>query len=165
MSRLAVFFLLAVVVLAAIPSTNGLNPRKLDDTTENKCGGCPCNSPCVTPSPPPPSPPPPALPPPSPPPPKKPPSSYCPPPPGGGYVPSGPSTPNSQYIYFNGPPGNLYPVDQYFSGAGKVGFSLLIGGVFLGLLALWWRISGEDYEDKDLRRRSYVVLWRRQEIN
>nr|GMD21912.1 cytokinesis protein sepA-like [Ipomoea batatas] len=108
MPRLAVFLLLAVAALT-IPTTRGLNPRKLDDTTgENKCGGCPCNNP------------------------------YCPPPPGGGYVPSGPTTPNNQYIYFNGPPGNLYPVDQYFSGAGKVGFSLLIAGAFLGFLALFW---------------------------
>nr|GMD26636.1 chitin-binding lectin 1-like [Ipomoea batatas] len=135
MPRLAVFLLLAVAALT-IPTTRGLNPRKLDDTTgENKCGGCPCNNPCPVPSPPPP---PPALPPPSPPPPKKPPSSYCPPPPGGGYVPSGPTTPNNQYIYFNGPPGNLYPVDQYFSGAGKPGFSLVIAGAFLGFLALFW---------------------------
>ncbi|OIS95663.1 PREDICTED: mulatexin-like [Nicotiana attenuata] len=139
MSRVVVFLLF----LIAIPITNGLNPRKLDEVDENKCGGCPCNKPCVSPSPPPS---PPALPPPSPPPPKKPPSAYCPPPPsggggsgggGGGYV---PDTPNSQYIYMTGPPGNLYPVDHDFGGAKRSfssGFSLLIVGFFLGLLSFW----------------------------
>nr|XP_009776044.1 PREDICTED: chitin-binding lectin 1-like [Nicotiana sylvestris] len=138
MSKLPIL-LFFLVVFTQI--TNGLNPRKLDEVIENKCGGCPCNNPCNPPSPPPP---PPALPPPSPPPPKKPPSGYCPPPPlppsggggGGGYS---PNPPNPQYIYMTGPPGNLYPVDQYFNGAKRTfssGFSLLIGGFFLGLLAL-----------------------------
>lgn len=136
MSRL-VFFLLFFVV--ATPITNGLNPRKLDEG-ENKCGGCPCNKPCIPPSPPPP---PPSPPPPSPPPPKKPPSGYdCPPPPysggggGGGGGENIPYPPNSQYIYMTGPPGNLYPVDHDFGGAKRSfssGFPLLIGGFFLGL--------------------------------
>ncbi|XP_047965843.1 leucine-rich repeat extensin-like protein 6 [Salvia hispanica] len=98
---------------------------------ENKCGGCPCNNPCN----PPPSPPPPALP---PPPPKKkpPPSNYCPPPPSGG----GQNPPNPPYIYINGPPGNLYPVDPYYSGSvrsfssGLMPFLISAG---LGLLAIW----------------------------
>ncbi|KAJ1425414.1 putative leucine-rich repeat extensin-like protein 6 [Sesbania bispinosa] len=90
---------------------------------EEKC--TPCG---YTPSPPPPlvypSPPPPIVylspPPPSP---KKPPSVYCPPP---------PSSPSYQYI--TGPPGNLYPVDENFSGATPtlphsffVFFPLLVG--------------------------------------
>ncbi|XP_060184604.1 sulfated surface glycoprotein 185-like [Lycium barbarum] len=147
MSRLPILFL--ILVVHSTQMTNALNnPRKLDEgNIENKCGGCPCNNPCIPPSSPPPPPPvlpppPPVLPPPSPPPPKKPPSGYCPPPPseggdgGGGYS---PNQPNSQYIYMNGPPGDLYPVDQYFNGAKRSftsGFSLLIGGFFLGLLAL-----------------------------
>lgn len=147
MSRLPIILFLMVLV-ASTQITNGLNiPRKLDEgNIENKCGGCPCNNPCNPPTFPPP-PPPPALPPP-PPPKKPPPSGYCPPPPlppseggggggsGGGYS---PNPPNSQYIYMNGPPGNLYPVDQYFNGAKRdfsSGFSLLIGGFLLGLLAL-----------------------------
>ncbi|CAK9154767.1 unnamed protein product [Ilex paraguariensis] len=126
---LAVF----LFILAIADPTSGLNPRKLDENTVpsdsgNKCGGCSaCNNPCYQ-SPPPP-PPPPSLPPP-PPPPKKPPtpSLYCPPP------------PPSSFIYISGPPGNLYPVDPYFSGAGRSfssGLPLLIGGGLLGLLALW----------------------------
>ncbi|KAJ8564764.1 hypothetical protein K7X08_001224 [Anisodus acutangulus] len=148
MSRLPILFLILVVYITHL--TNGLNnSRKLDEgNIENKCGGCPCNNPCIPPSSPPP--PPPVLPPPSPPPPspKKPPSGYCPPPPlppseggggGGGGGSYSPNQPNSQYIYMNGPPGNLYPIDQYFNGAQRVfssGFSLLIGGFFLGLVAL-----------------------------
>lgn len=143
MSRFVVFLLFFVV---ATPITNGLNSRKLDET-ENKCGGCPCDKPCNPPSPPPPSPPPPSLPPPSPPPPKKPPSGYnCPPPPysggggGGGGGENVPYAPNSQYIYMTGPPGDLYPVDHDVGGAKRSfssGFSLLIGGFFLGLLSFW----------------------------
>lgn len=93
------------------------NSRKLQETPpdlENKCGGCPCNNPCN----PPPSPPPPALP---PPPPKKkqpPPSNDCPPPPSGGQYP-----PNPPYIFINGPPGNLYPVDPFYSGSGRSFYS------------------------------------------
>ncbi|XP_015072984.1 chitin-binding lectin 1-like [Solanum pennellii] len=148
MSKLPIIFLIFVIYSTQI--TNGLlnNPRKLDEANiVNKCGSCPCNNPCNTPSPPPPPPPPV----PSPPPPKKPPSSvYCPPPPppseggagggsggGGGYSPNPPS--DAQYIYMNGPPGNLYPVDQYFNGAKSCfssGFSLLISGFFLGIIAL-----------------------------
>ncbi|KAF3621922.1 putative extensin-like [Capsicum annuum] len=145
MSKLPLLFL---ILVASTQITNGLNnPRKLDEANiENKCGGCPCNNPCNQPTSPPP--PPPSPPPPSPPPPKKSPSGYCPPPPplppsegggdgsGGGYS---PNIPNPQYIYMNGPPGNLYPVDQYFNGAKRdssSGFSLLLGGFFLGLLTL-----------------------------
>ncbi|KAH7835491.1 hypothetical protein Vadar_026585 [Vaccinium darrowii] len=118
---------------------HGLNPRKLDDTTAVptspdtggvKCGSCPaCNNPCYQ-SPPPP-PPPPSLPPPPPPPKKKPtpPGPYCPPPP-----PSG-------FIYITGPPGNLYPIDPFYSGGGRsfaVGMVQLIGcGLVVGLLAFW----------------------------
>lgn len=143
MSKLPILFL---ILVAYTQITNGLNnPRKLDqENIENKCGGCPCNNPCNLPSPPPP--PPPVLPPPPPPPKIKPPSGYCPPPPSegggggggsGGYSPNPPSS--SQFIYMNGPPGNLYPVDQYFNGAKRgftSGFSLLISGFFLGLMAL-----------------------------
>ncbi|KAM7463458.1 hypothetical protein LguiA_031579 [Lonicera macranthoides] len=128
--RIILVFLILAIVSSPI---NGLNPRKLDDSTlpgpdgENKCGGC-------VKSPPPPSscPPPPSLPPPPPPPPpapKKPPtpSNYCPPPP-------------PSYIYINGPPGNLYPVDQYFSGSRRsfgVGRALLVGSGLVGLLVFW----------------------------
>ncbi|KVH97661.1 sulfated surface glycoprotein 185-like [Cynara cardunculus var. scolymus] len=111
-----------VVILAVVapPMMEGINV-KLDNTatdttmvpggpSENqlKCGGCPCNNPCYTTSPPPP--------PPSPPPPPKMPSPTpglnCPPPPttGGGYGLAPPS-----YIYITGPPGNVYPVNPYFS--------------------------------------------------
>ncbi|KAJ8570239.1 hypothetical protein K7X08_006816 [Anisodus acutangulus] len=124
MSRL-VFFLLFFVV--AVPITNGLNSRKLDEG-ESKCGGCPCNKPCIPP----------------PPPKKKPPSGYnCPPPPpysGGGGSENVPYPPNSQYIYMTGPPGDLYPVDHNFNGAKRslsTGFSLLISGFFFGFLLFW----------------------------
>ncbi|XP_059447801.1 vegetative cell wall protein gp1-like [Corylus avellana] len=100
-------------------------------TADEKCSACGQNAP-PPPSPPPPSPcpPPPALPPPSPPPPspKKPPSTqYCPPPP-------------SSFIYITGPPGNLYPIDQDFSGATQnpmIRLPVLVAGGLLGLLALW----------------------------
>ncbi|PSR88180.1 T-cell surface glycoprotein CD8 beta chain like [Actinidia chinensis var. chinensis] len=104
---------------------NGLNPRKLDDTTVTgppdsgiKCTSCsPCNNPCNQIPPPPP-----------PPPPKKPPTQYCPPP------------PPSSFIYITGPPGNLYPVDPYFSGGRQnfpAGLPLLMGCGLVGLLAFW----------------------------
>ncbi|CAA0832979.1 Unknown protein [Striga hermonthica] len=59
---------------------------------------------------------------------------------GGQYPPNLPDTPNAPYIFINGPPQDLYPVDNFSSGSGRV-FStgpvrLLIGG-FLGLVALW----------------------------
>lgn len=130
MSPLLAIFL--VIFVVASP-TNALDhPRKLQESSvpvgdpngEIKCGGCPvCNTPCTQspPSPPPPSPPPPA--------PKKPPtpsfpSSNCPPPP--------------SYIYISGPPGNLYPVDPYFSNDAKgllVELTLLVGCGFLSFLA------------------------------
>ncbi|CAI9756005.1 unnamed protein product [Fraxinus pennsylvanica] len=111
----------------------GLNPRKLDDEAppdlQNKCGNCPCNNPCnqAPPPPPPPSPPPPPK--------IKPPSNYCPPPPSGGG--GGQYPPNPPYIYINGPPGNLYPVDPYYSGASRR-FSLRLPffiSAVLGILA------------------------------
>lgn len=116
-----------LIFLAIAAPINGLNTRKLDDTTvpvppdaEMKCGSCPCNNPCGQ-SPPPPPPPPP--------PPKKPPtpSLNCPPPP-------------SQYIYISGPPGNLYPVDPYFTNTGRslgVALPLLVGCALVGLFAYW----------------------------
>ncbi|KAI3733856.1 hypothetical protein L6452_13314 [Arctium lappa] len=120
--------ILAAVVVAPIKA---MNPRKLDQTTsiggstddqQIKCGGCPCNNPCNTnPPPPPPSPPPP---------PKKPsptPGFNCPPPP-------------SSYIYINGPPGNLYPVDPYASSADRrvwVTPSLVVAIRVVGMVSFW----------------------------
>ncbi|GER44639.1 proline-rich family protein [Striga asiatica] len=141
MARLKIFqfiIFVALISISAQSENNSIDSRKLDE--ENKCGGCPCNNPCNPPSPPPPPPSPP------PPPPKRqPPSSNCPPPPSGGGSGGGggggqnppylPSTPSAPYIFINGPPQDLYPVDN-FSGSGRV-FStgpvrLLIGG-FVGL--------------------------------
>ncbi|KAL3510605.1 hypothetical protein ACH5RR_030006 [Cinchona calisaya] len=118
------FTLILVIFALAVP-INGQVPGNPD--AENKCGRCPCNNPCSVPPPPPP-----------PPPPKKPPTPSCPPPPGGSIVPTVP-TPPSQYIYITGPPGNLYPVDPYYSGAFrsfKVGLSILLTGSILQL-AFW----------------------------
>lgn len=136
MSRLAVIFAILAVALVVADGQEPLTPG-----AENKCGGCPCNNPCVVPSPPPP--PPPSPPPPSPPPAPKPPTpgQNCPPPPS--KTPSGPSfptypTPPSQYIYFTGPPGSLYPVDNNFNVAGRsftVGLPLLIGGIIVALIS------------------------------
>ncbi|GKD31802.1 hypothetical protein Tco_1242580, partial [Tanacetum coccineum] len=96
MSISTMFLLILAVVLLA--PTKATTTRKLTsiDTAQggaledqSKCGGCPCNKPCYTAPPPPP-------------PPNKPsptPGFDCPPPP--------------SYIYMNGPPGNLYPVDPY----------------------------------------------------
>uniref|UniRef100_A0A2P2QLK1 Nutrient reservoir n=1 Tax=Rhizophora mucronata TaxID=61149 RepID=A0A2P2QLK1_RHIMU len=128
--------LVLLLTSAVIGPIHGFDSRKLDDTTAPGPAGEKC-SPCSTsPPPPPPSspppppvcppPPPPALPPPElpPPPPKKSPSRYCPPPP-------------PSYIYMTGPPGNLYPIDNNFGGAGRgsaVGWPVLIGCGFLGLL-------------------------------
>ncbi|KAL3635994.1 hypothetical protein CASFOL_020541 [Castilleja foliolosa] len=130
--------------------------RKLDEVSppvdfQNKCGGCPCNNPCTPPaaSPPPPSPPPPALspPPPSPelPPPtpkKSPPSSYCPPPPqSGGGGGGSPYPPNPPYIFMNGPPQDLYPVDSTFSGSGRsysAGLVPFLISWVVGLFIAFW---------------------------
>ncbi|GLT36937.1 hypothetical protein SLA2020_112830 [Shorea laevis] len=118
----AALFVIAIVAY----SVNGQNDSV-------KCTPSCAHSP-PPPSPPPPSPPPPppacppppALPPPTP---KKPPTGYCPPPP-------------PSFIYITGPPGNLYPIDQDFSGAGRksdqVGLLLASVGVgILGVLAFW----------------------------
>ena len=101
------FIIFLAMISILVESQQPTNSKKLLDETppelENKCGGCPCNNPCN----PPPSPPPP------PPPKKQPPqSNYCPPPPSGGGQ-------NPPYIYINGPPGNLYPVDPYYSGSAR----------------------------------------------
>ncbi|GAA0158094.1 hypothetical protein LIER_43426 [Lithospermum erythrorhizon] len=66
--RIYVFFLVLAIVVPKINGSNINTQRKLEEATpddlSNKCGGCPCNSPCVQvpppspPSPPPPSPPP-----------------------------------------------------------------------------------------------------------
>ncbi|EEF36353.1 mulatexin [Ricinus communis] len=117
------YFLLVLIISCAAP-TLGLDSRKLDETptvpagpTDEKC--TPCNPTPPPPPPPSPCPPPPALPPPSP---KKPPSSYCPPPP-------------PSFIYITGPPGNLYPIDNDYSDAGRVtGLPVLIGCGLFGLL-------------------------------
>ncbi|KAK3027661.1 hypothetical protein RJ639_041898 [Escallonia herrerae] len=136
MSPAPLTLLLLLIIATVAAPISGLNPRKLDvvnsepvkpPDNENKCGGCSsCNNPCNQ-SPPPP--PPVYMPPPPPPVPKKPPPStpYCPPPP-------------STYIYMTGPPGNLYPVDPYFSGGDRsfaVGLPLLVGCGLVGLLAFW----------------------------
>ncbi|KAI3453117.1 hypothetical protein Pfo_009780 [Paulownia fortunei] len=139
MARLRVLhFTVFLAMISTLVQTEELmNSRKLDEAPpdfQNKCGSCPCNNPCnPPPSPPPPSPPPP----PPPPPPKKTPlSNYCPPPPSGGG--GGQYPPNPPYIFINGPPGNLYPVD--YSGSGR-SFStglvpFLISSV-VGLIAFW----------------------------
>ncbi|KAG9153703.1 hypothetical protein Leryth_005837 [Lithospermum erythrorhizon] len=143
--RIYVFFLVLAIVVPKINGSNINTQRKLEEATpddlSNKCGGCPCNSPCVqVPPPSPPSPPPPSPPPPAP----KPPSINCPPPPppptcsSCNNNPSVP-TPPSQPIYLTGPPGNLYPVDAYYNKAGQeysVGLPLLIGYILQGLLVL-----------------------------
>ncbi|KAE8710278.1 extensin-like [Hibiscus syriacus] len=117
-----------VITTFAYP-INGLESRKLDESTVPGDQGVKCTPSCIQspppppPSPPPACPPPPALPPPTP---KKPPTQYCPPPP----VP--PSPPS--YIYITGPPGNLYPTDQSFGGADRnvaVGLLALVSGLFL----------------------------------
>ncbi|KAL9453384.1 hypothetical protein AB3S75_009063 [Citrus x aurantiifolia] len=127
---LTIFSLLAAIVYHPV---NGLESRKLDESTGDqgiKCTpSCTQSPPPPSPSPPPPyPPPPPALPPPAPPSPKKPPSQYCPPP------------PPPSFIYITGPPGNLYPVDSDFNGASKKipsSLPLLVASGILGFLALW----------------------------
>ncbi|CAI0450783.1 unnamed protein product [Linum tenue] len=115
-----------LVALFTHPIHAAADSRKLDETADGtpgseKCTPCNPSPPPPSPSPPPPAcPPPPALPPPSPPPPKNPPSTYCPPPPP-------PSPPSSSIIYITGPPGNLYPVDNDFSGSGRPTASAMIG--------------------------------------
>ncbi|WJX50554.1 hypothetical protein P8452_36840 [Trifolium repens] len=96
-----------------VPMTNG---------TDVKCTPCGDYSPPPPPANPPPSPPPPS--------PKKPPTQYCPPP------------PSPSYIYITGPPGNLYPIDENFSGTSHCGhhrsFAILLLSLavtFLGMIA------------------------------
>ncbi|TKY69291.1 hypothetical protein E2542_SST05561 [Spatholobus suberectus] len=131
---------LILVLICVTTPIKGEESRKLDESTVPSTNG---NAKCTlceggyTPSPPPPieyyspPPPPPILylspPPPSP---KKPPSTYCPPP------------PSPAYLYMTGPPGNLYPVDEDFSGASPrrhqslaVFLPLFVG--LLGMLAFW----------------------------
>ncbi|KAK4430296.1 hypothetical protein Salat_1330300 [Sesamum alatum] len=122
-------FLAIILSASAQAEKEPMNSRKLDDESppdlDNKCGSCPCNSPCIPlPSPPPPSPPPP---------PKNPQPSNCPPPPSGQNPPSRPSPP---YIYVNGPPGNLYPVYPYNSGHSR-SFSMGIIPFLISSSILW----------------------------
>ncbi|KAI8021840.1 hypothetical protein LOK49_LG03G00924 [Camellia lanceoleosa] len=132
MNLVMMFFMITTITTPI----NCLITRKLDDTTVPtspdsgiKCGSCPaCNNPCNQ-SPPPPPPSPPLPPPPPPPPPKK--QKNCPPP------------PPSQFIYITGPPGNLYPIDTYYGGAGRsfaVDLALLIGCGIVGLVSFWWTL-------------------------
>lgn len=140
MAKILHFTIFLAMISIVARSQAETNSRKLDETPppglENKCGGCPCNNPCN----PPPSPPPPALPPPPPPPKKQPPpSNYCPPPPSGGGGGGGQYPPNPPYIYINGPPGNLYPVDPFYSGSGRIlssGLTPFFIAAALGLIAL-----------------------------
>ncbi|KAK2434257.1 hypothetical protein QL285_019425 [Trifolium repens] len=107
---------------------NNVESRKLDETnvpmtngTDVKCTPCGDYSPPPPPANPPPSPPPPS--------PKKPPTQYCPPP------------PSPSYIYITGPPGNLYPIDENFSGAihghhrSLAALLLSFAVTFLGMIA------------------------------
>ncbi|KAJ8769271.1 hypothetical protein K2173_002199 [Erythroxylum novogranatense] len=125
---------LIFLIVAAVAPIHGLDTRKLDETavpgSGEKCA--PCNPSPPPPSSSPPPPPPPLCPPPPPPvlpppPPKKlPPSGYCPPPP-------------ASFIYITGPPGELYPVDNDFSGA-KRGCGLSPVLVVCGLLGFFVRM-------------------------
>ncbi|GMI70863.1 hypothetical protein HRI_000755600 [Hibiscus trionum] len=124
LSSMTIFFVIATV---AYP-TNGLESRKLDESTVLPGDqGVKCTPSCIQSPPPPPLPSrPPACPPP-PAPKKPPPTQYCPPPP-----PVPPSPP--YYIYITGPPGSLYPIDQNFGGADRnvaVGLLALVSGLFL----------------------------------
>ncbi|KAB2045587.1 hypothetical protein E1A91_D01G179500v1 [Gossypium mustelinum] len=120
LSSLTIFFAITIFVYPI----NGMESRRLDDSTVPGDQGVKCTPSCIQ-SPPPPSLPPPCPPPPSPPAlppptPKKPPTQYCPPPP---IPPSPPS-----FIYIPGSPGNLYSIDQNFGGANR--------NVAVGLLGL-----------------------------
>ncbi|KAL7110697.1 hypothetical protein ACP275_05G041700 [Erythranthe tilingii] len=144
MATLKLFYF-TIFIIATLSMVNSRNLDELtpDPDLQNKCGSCPCNNPCANP---PPSPPPPSLPPPPPPPaPKKPPpTTNCPPPPygGGGGGGGGQYPPNPPYIYINGPPGNLYPVDPFYSGSGRsfdsAGLMLIGGALLLSWLIPFW---------------------------
>ncbi|KAL8161248.1 hypothetical protein V2J09_012737 [Rumex salicifolius] len=132
-SLLIISIAIAITAVRSDP-INGSDSRKLDELDQSKCGGCPCGTTCtpvVYSSPPPP---PTYLPPPPPPPPPpkvpKPSTGYCPPPP----------SPPSNFIYYMGPPGNLYPVDQTYNGAGRSFAATLpaaVGGALVALFMLW----------------------------
>ncbi|XP_057486479.1 extensin-like [Actinidia eriantha] len=118
---------LLVITATSTPIKGQMKPRRLDDNTGPpppdsgiKCGYCStCKNPCYQ-SPPPPSPPPPPK--------KKPPPSspYCPPPP-----------PPAGYVYFNSPPGDLYPIVTYNSGSSLSFAAALIGCGLVGLMVFW----------------------------
>ncbi|XP_044492355.1 leucine-rich repeat extensin-like protein 6 [Mangifera indica] len=120
-----------------VSQVNVLSARTLEESSTGGDQGIKCAPACTQspppPSPPPPCPPPPALPPPPPPTPKMPPTQYCPPPP------CSPTPPS--IIYVTGPPGNLYPLENYFSGGPKTSTAaslpILIGSGLLLLLAFW----------------------------
>ncbi|XP_050894693.1 probable pathogenesis-related protein ARB_02861 [Lathyrus oleraceus] len=127
------FFYITVPVMI-----NGVESRKLDETTmpttndtdvkcAPSCGGY------APPPPPPPQncPPPPSPPPPSP---KKPPSQNCPPPPS-----------PSSYLYITGPPGNLYPIDENFSGVNHRHHRSLAVVLLSLAVAFWGVITVEGY--------------------
>ncbi|KAI4373237.1 hypothetical protein MLD38_011385 [Melastoma candidum] len=139
--RIGLLLILLSFASTPVSAATTTTSRKLDESTApgvgENCIPCTQASPPPPPPPvpcppppalPPPPPPPPALPPPPPPsPPQKPPTTYCPPPP-------------STYIYIAGPPGNLYPVEQYLGGAGRrLGPRpwLLAGFGLIGVMLLW----------------------------
>ncbi|EPS62408.1 hypothetical protein M569_12382 [Genlisea aurea] len=104
------------VFLFVSAESQSRNTSRLQEITDfgNKCGNCPCDRPCNPYPPPPPSPPPPSPLPLSPPPPiaKPPPSKACPPPPETQW-----HAPSPPYVYTTGPPGSIYQVYPFVSGA------------------------------------------------
>ncbi|XP_042510697.1 sulfated surface glycoprotein 185-like [Macadamia integrifolia] len=133
-SRLAVL-ILAIVAFSSTP----INADQVPVVSGTPDSGDKC-TPCTEKNPPPPPPPslppppPPSLPPP-PPTPKSPSTKNCPPPPS----PWSGQSPPSPFYYITGPPGNLYPVDPYYSASGRnsvAGFTVLVGCGLLGLLSV-----------------------------
>lgn len=118
-----------LLLLILVAPIYGFESRKLDETglpgssdPSIKCGGCsPCGHPSCYTSPPPPSPPPP-------PPKKQPISANCPPP---------PYNPGAGFVYMTAPPGELYPVDPYYSGSSRILAGAMTTVLGLGLLFLW----------------------------